>query len=145
MLRETSLRSLSIRLPGVLGPGSVRNWLTGILHTAKREQAIEFYNPDNKFNNAVHIDDLCKFIAELVERPTWGGHDALTVGAAGMTTVRRAVEIVIETLGSGSPIEVKEARTPGFTISSEHARTIYGYGPMNIETMIRQFAMENRD
>jgi UDP-glucose 4-epimerase len=145
MLRETSLRSLSIRLPGVLGRGSVRNWLTGVLHVAKRGQAIGLYNPDNEFNNAVHIDDLCKFVAELVGRPTWGGHDAITIGAAGMTTVRRAVEAIVETLGSESPIEVKAAPAPGFTISIERASAVYGYAPMNIESMIRQFATENRD
>jgi UDP-glucose 4-epimerase len=145
MLRAAPLRSLSIRLPGVIGRGSVRNWLTGVLNSAKHGHAITLYSPENTFNNAVHINDLCRFVAELVERATWGGHDAITVGAAGVTTVRRAVEIIVETLGSGSPIEVKEARTPGFTISSERARTIYGYAPMNIETMIRQFAMENRD
>jgi UDP-glucose 4-epimerase len=145
MLRETPLRSLSLRLPGVLGRGSVRNWLTGVLHAAKRGQAIGLYNPDNEFNNAVHIDDLCKFVAELVGHPTWGGHDAITVGAAGMTTVRRAVETVVETLGSGSSIEVKEAPAPGFTISIERARAVYGYAPMNVESMIRQFATENRD
>jgi UDP-glucose 4-epimerase len=145
MLREAPLRSLSIRLPGVIGRGSVRNWLTDVLNTAKYGRTITIYNPDNKFNNAVHINDLCGFVTNLVECTEWSGHDAVSVGAAGTTTVRRAVETIIQTLGSHSPIEVKEACKPGFTISIERAGTIYGYAPMEIESMIRRFAMENRN
>jgi hypothetical protein len=62
-----------------------------------------------------------------------------------MTTVRRAAETIIQTLGSRSPIEIKEACALGFTISIERARTVYGYAPMEIESMIRQFAAENRN
>ena len=145
IVREAPLRSLSIRLPGVIGRASVRNWLTGVVHAAKHGQTIALYNPEGLFNNAIHIDDLCRFTAHLVEHIGWNGHDAVTVGAAGLTTVRRAVETIIQTLGSRSPIVVKEATTPGFTISIERATTVYGYAPMEIESMIRQFANENRD
>jgi nucleoside-diphosphate-sugar epimerase len=119
MVREAPLRSLSIRLPGVIGRASVRNWLTGVVHAAKHGQTIALYNPEGPFNNAIHIDDLCRFTAHLVEHIGWNGHDAVTVGAAGLTTVRRAVETIIQTLGSRSPIVIKEATTPGFTISIE--------------------------
>lgn len=145
MLREAPLRSLSIRLPGVIGRGSVRNWLTGVLTTAKQGRTITLYGPNNKFNNAIHINDLCRFVADLVKHTTWRGHDAVTVGAAGMTTVRRAAETIIQTMGSRSPIEIKEARKPGFTISIDRARSVYGYAPMDIDSTIRQFATENRD
>jgi nucleoside-diphosphate-sugar epimerase len=145
MLRETPFRSLSIRLPGVLGRASVRNWLTGVLHAAKHGDTIALYNPENKFNNAIHINDLCGFAADIIENTRWSGHDAVTVSAAGMTTVRRAVETIIHTLRSQSPIEIKDAPVPGFTISIERARTLYGYAPMDIESTIRQFARENRD
>jgi len=116
-----------------------------VLHTAKQGRTVTLHSPENKFNNAVHINDLSTFVADLVKQTAWRGHDAVTVGAAGMTTVRRAAETIIQTLGSRSPIEIKEARAPGFTISIERARTIYGYAPMEIESMIRQFARENRN
>ena len=144
MLRAAPLRSLSLRLPGVIGRRSVRNWLTGVVDAAKHGRTIAVYNPEKPYNNAIHINDLCRFTADLVERAEWSGHDVLTVGARGMTTVRRVVETIVETLGSHSQIEIKEARTPGFTISIERATAVYGYAPMEIESMIRQFATENR-
>jgi nucleoside-diphosphate-sugar epimerase len=142
MLRESaSLRSFSIRLPGVLGPGSVRNWLTSVLAAARAGRRISIYNPDAPFNNACHINDLTDFIGELLEAG-WSGHEAVTVGAAGMTTVRRAVQIIVNTLGSTSTIETRGG-PPGFTISSDKA-CAFGYRPMQIEALITRFADENR-
>src|SRR6266481_3953120 len=78
MLREAPLRSLSIRLPGVIGRGSVRNWLTGVLHAAKHGRTIALYSPENKFNNAIHINDLCRFVADMVEHTAWCSGDVAT-------------------------------------------------------------------
>lgn len=144
MLRETTMRSLSIRLPGVLGPKSVRNWLTNVCEAASRDQPIAVYNPDVPFNNSMHINDLCTLIGHVIGRPDWSGHDAVTVGAAGMTTVRGAVQTVIDVTGSRSVIALKHSSQPGFTISSERASARYGYAPMLIDDMLRQFATENR-
>jgi nucleoside-diphosphate-sugar epimerase len=144
-LRDTKLRSLSIRLPGVLGRNSVRNWMTGVLAKAKANAEIAYYNPDAPFNNAVHVADLCDFIGTLIERTDWDGHLAMPIGAGGMTTVRRAVEIVASGVGSRSALRghPDPSRT-GFTISSQKAQEL-GYKPMEIEALLARFATENRD
>jgi len=144
-LRRTpgSMRSLSIRLPGVLGRHSVRNWLTTVVARAKADQDISIYGADQPFNNAAHIDDICRFVDALLQRG-WNGHDAVTIGAAGETTVGRAVDIVVRTLASRSRVLAQPPRT-NFLISSQHARTQYGYAPMDIEAMLTLFAQSNRD
>jgi UDP-glucose 4-epimerase len=145
MVRELPppARSMSIRLPGVLGPRSVRNWLTGMLAAAKEGRDVSCYNPEAAYNNAVHIDDLAKFVEHLLRDGSWAGHHAVTAGAAGMTRVRRALEIIIETLGSRSAIRVHSAARPSFIISSELALR-FGYNPMHIEPMLARFARENK-
>lgn len=142
MVRERQLRSLSIRLPGVLGPNSVRNWLTGVLVAAKQGRDIACYSPDAAFNNAIYISDLCDFVATLLAAPEWNGHQAVTVGAKGKTSVRRAVQIIIDTLGSRSAIRIADATRPSFVISSETAQR-YGYRPMEMETMLMRFVRDN--
>jgi UDP-glucose 4-epimerase len=144
MVRElpAPARSMSIRLPGVLGPSSVRNWLTGVLAAVKEGRDVSCYNPEAAYNNAVHIDDLAKFVQQLLDDQSWDGHHAVTAGAAGMTTVRRALEIIIDTLGSRSAIRVHSAARPGFIISSQLALR-FGYKPMQIEPMLAHFAREN--
>jgi nucleoside-diphosphate-sugar epimerase len=145
MLRDLapSMRSLSIRLPGILGPGSKRNWLTGILKAAQIDSDIVFYNPEAPFNNAVHIADLTTFIGDLVDTSGWNGHDVVTIGANGCISVRRAVEVVVETVGSLSALRVGPSRRQGFIISCERACAAYGYRPMDITRMLRTFAREN--
>ena len=143
MLRELPARSMAIRLPGVLGPNSVRNWLTRVLAAAKAGHDIACYSPQAPFNNAIHINDLSGFTERLLDDPGWSGRHAVTVGAKGETSAQRAVQIIIDTIGSRSSIRISDASRPSFTISSATAQR-YGYLPMDVETMLVQFARENQ-
>jgi nucleoside-diphosphate-sugar epimerase len=143
LLAEASgISGLAIRLPGVLGRNSVRNWLTGVLHAARDGREIVIYNPDAPFNNAVHVADLSRFVVELLRRD-WQGFDAVTIGAAGHTTVRSAVKIIVGALGDQSAIREERFSRQSFSVSSERASRLYGYDPMEIEAMLRRFAAEN--
>lgn len=134
--------SLSIRLPGVLGPGAVRNFLAGVKDKAVAGDPIRFFGADNPFNNAAHLADLADFALHLIEFGI-DGHDAVVVGAAGQTTVGRAVEIIVEAQGSRSSVEIlPPGDRPVFLIDDARARDKYGYDPMDIEKMILQFAGE---
>lgn len=134
--------SLSIRLPGVLGPGSVRNFLTGVRAKAAVGEAIRFFGPDNPFNNAAHVDDLADFTLHLIARGVMG-HDAVVVGAGGRTTVGDAVRIIAEGVGRGSRLDPRPAgERPVFLIDDTRARTVHGYAPMEIDAMLLKFARE---
>lgn len=143
-LRDTTIHSLSIRLPGVIGRNSARNWLSGVLEAAKAGRDIAIFNADKPFNNATHIDDLCSFVAGLLVRD-WIGHDAVTVGADGMTTVGGAVELIRDAVRSKSKIVQLPPREAGFQVSSRRAIDRYGYRPMEITAMLRLFAENNSD
>lgn len=146
LLRETATtpRSLALRLPGIIGRDSTRNWLSGVMARAKAQQPIEFYRPDAPFNNAVHVDDLCRFIVQCLERPDWDGHRVLTLAAAGMTTVGGAVNRIVSGLGSRSPLKPQRDGRPSFTISIERAQRDFAYAPRSIEAMLDQFVDDNR-
>ena len=138
-----SFRSLAVRLPGVIGKGSVRNWLTGVLENARAGREIRIFNPDGRFNNAAHVSDLAQFVAGLLGRE-WRGHDAVTIAAAGETTVRAAVQVLVDAFRGKSRVQVMPAMKPGFLVSSARARERYGYRPMEITEMLQRFAAENR-
>ena len=138
-----TLRSLSIRLPGVLGRGSVRNWLTGVLATARLGREIAVYNPDAPFNNAVHIDDLVAFVLGLLSRK-WDGADAVALAAGGQITVRQAVQSIVNAFGARSTLRVVESGKSSFLVSSARARERYGYAPMEIGDTVERFAAESR-
>jgi nucleoside-diphosphate-sugar epimerase len=135
-------RSLSIRLPGIIGPRSVRNWMTGVMESAKAGKEISIYNPGQPFNNVVHVADLVAFAGDLLERE-WTGADCVTVGATGEISVEQAVRMMVDAFGGRSRIKVAQAAKPGFTISSTRAVERYGYRPMEIRAMLNRFVGEN--
>lgn len=142
--QENSMRSLAIRLPGIIGRGSVRNWLTNVLAAARAGSEIVIFNPDALFNNAVHVADLRRFTCELLERQ-WEGFDAITIGAAGKVTVSDAVRLVIEACDRRSRIRIEAAPKRSYIISSAYACDRYGYRSMDITSMLRRFVAENTE
>ncbi len=137
-----SMCSLSIRLPGVIGRGSARNWLTNVLVAAREGREIAVFNPNAPFNNAVHVADLGHFACDLIERD-WKGFDAVTIGAAGQTPVGEAVRLLISAFGGHSRVRNEPAPKRSYVISSARACDRYGYQPMEISAMLGRFAAEN--
>lgn len=132
---------LSIRLPGIIGPGAARNWLATVIEKLRDGRDIGIYNPNAPFNNAVHVADIAALAARVLAAD-WTGYDVVTVGARDETTVRGAVERLAAGLGSPSAIVVEPSRRAAFTISSDRARERYGYDPMPINDMLDRFAAE---
>lgn len=138
-------RGLSLRLPGILGPGATRNWLSGVLAAARAGRPIHIFNPTAPFNNAVHVADLARLVGRLLGDERWGGSDAVTVGARGSGTVEGIVRLIIDAAGGRSILEVDPSPRPGFVVSSDRAVQLYGYDPMDIDAMVRRFVRENTD
>lgn len=139
---EPAFASLAIRLPGVVGQGSVRNWLTNVAAAAREGREIAVFNPQAPFNNAVHICDLVAFAAALLERD-WKSADVVTIAAGGQTTVAGAARMLAEAHGGRSQVREKPADKPSFVVSSARAQELYGYRPMDITELLRRLAAEN--
>ncbi len=137
-----TIASLSVRLPGVLGPGAMTPWLAKVLDAAIRGADISIFNPDQPFNNAVHVDDLAKWFGAAMRRDM-AGADMLVLGAGGRTTVHEAVETLIGRAGSSSTVRVEPSDRASFSIDCTKAAGIYGYAPMDIDDMLRRFVSEN--
>jgi UDP-glucose 4-epimerase len=137
----TNLPSIALRLPGVIGPGAHRNWLSGIATKLRAGEIISAFNLDQPFNNACHIDDLSKLVISLSQRD-WKGFDAVVLGAKGQISVRGAINRLASALGVSANIHEVPAPKPGFTVSSTRAMTHWGYDPMEIGDMIDRFGRE---
>jgi nucleoside-diphosphate-sugar epimerase len=144
LLQEETNRfaSIALRLPGVIGPASVRNWLSSIMAKARAGTAIDYHNPDAPFNNAVHVDELAEFVLGLLDR-RWQGFDMLTLAAAGETTVRHVVETIVAAAGTRSALRTLDIAQRSFVVSSRKAMRLYRYRPSSIEALISRFTREN--
>jgi nucleoside-diphosphate-sugar epimerase len=139
--RAGELPVAAIRLPGILGEGAHRAWIPTLVEKIAGDRPFTIFNPDSHFNNAAHVDDLARLVESMLASE-WGGFHAFPVGAAGMTTVRGAVEALFEAAGKPPRIDVGPARQSGFTISSGYASRVFGYHAQEIGDMVRRYARE---
>lgn len=141
--RSACLTSLVLRLPAVIGPRSKRNWLSETLRKLQSGLPLSYFNPEARFNNAAHIYDIAKFIAERL-RQDWDRNYTCVLGAAGQTSVADVVGRIARGTHSRSEIHIAESNQPSFWIDSTHAQSL-GYRPQHIEAMIDRFIEENRE
>jgi nucleoside-diphosphate-sugar epimerase len=137
------LPGLALRLPGIIGPGARRNWLSTVGGNLRAGKPIRAFHLDAAFNNAAHIADIAAVTARCLERG-WQGFDAAVLGAGGSITVRGAIERLAAGLGVAADVGENPAPKPGFTLSSRHAIERWGYAPMEIGAMIDRYAQELR-
>jgi nucleoside-diphosphate-sugar epimerase len=139
--RAVDVPCLALRLPGVLGPGAHRNWLSGVAEKLRKAEAVQAFHLDSPFNNAAHIDDIARLVNTTLAR-TFTGFDAVVLGARGTITVREAVERLAGGLGVTARIEARTPSKPSFVLSSERAISRWGYDPMEIGAMLDRYAAE---
>jgi UDP-glucose 4-epimerase len=145
MLKDTAdrLPGLALRLPGVLGPGAHRNWLSSVAAKLMRGETISAFHLDQPFNNAAHVADISALARRTVER-SWSGYDAVVLGARGAVTVREALMRLAGGLGVTARFEEVASPKASFILSSERAISRWGYDPMEIGALIDRYATEAR-
>jgi nucleoside-diphosphate-sugar epimerase len=137
------LPALALRLPGVIGLGARRNFISDVMQRLLRDEPIDAVNPDARFNNAAHVADLSAMIARVLGKGI-EEFDAVTVAARGMTTIREALERLKAGVGSRSEIRFRPSDQRSFIVSSRRAIECYGYDPMDIGDMLDRYADAER-
>ena len=94
---------ISIRLPGVIGKNSVRNWLSNLIDDVKANRSINVYNLDGFFNNTIHVNDLGKFRLETLRNSNDGFYVA---------------EKDLELRGPGEVLGIRQSGEENFRLSS---------------------------
>lgn len=139
--RSADLPAIALRLPGVLGRNAHRAWIPTIVQRALNGEDIVYFNPENPFNNAVHIGDVAALCLSLIEKP-WSGFHAFPLAASTTMPVRQVVELIVDSLKSPSQIRIAAARQSGFIISNEYAARNFGYIGSPIEDVIRRYCSD---
>ena len=134
---------VALRLPGVLGEGAHRAWIPTLLQRISQHDDVEIYSQEAPFNNAAHVDDLGDLILKILSTE-WSGFHAFPVAAAGHLSVADVARLLISLAASRSRLLIGHPRKPPFTISSDYAIRTFGYRPMDIEAMLRQYVSEVR-
>ena len=134
-----SMPTVALRLPGVLGFGAHRAWIPSLVERLLAGRDVSIYNADASFNNAVHVDDLGRFVAQLLAKRIWQGFSAFPVGASGPMTILDIVTLMRDTLRSKSVVYKSDVATPSFMIDSRCATELYEYAPTPMEAILTQY------
>ncbi len=119
-----------IRLPGVIGLGAHRHWLAGIVGRSIRGEPIEIAGPMNLFNNTVHLEDLCHFLAKIVGNAAQSS-EPFPIASTHPLTISEIATIIVRETGNKSEIVEKSASRAHFVIDDAFARQILGYESMS--------------
>ncbi|MBO6504617.1 MAG: NAD(P)-dependent oxidoreductase [Kordiimonadaceae bacterium] len=129
-----------LRLPGIIGAGSHRNWLSRVKDSLAVDSPVRYFNGESAFNNAVHMEDLASLCGDIIGTECEGG--IYTLAAAGTLRVKETLQIMASAIGSKSELQEMPTSQQSWTISSKKAVKNLGYRPMRIERMIEKFAKE---
>jgi nucleoside-diphosphate-sugar epimerase len=134
---HSAVRALSIRLPGIVGPGSHDNFLSDTMARLVAGEPVTARNPDAAFNNVVHVDDLASFVAHLLgSLPR--GHRVTTMASDNPLPVREVLSILEAATNRAGTIRYEdEGRS--FLISNESARSL-GYRPTSVRDSVQRYA-----
>ena len=135
---RSGMAALSIRLPGVVGPGSHDNFLSDTMTRIAAGEAAVARNPAALFNNVVHIDDLAHFVGALLGSLPLG-HRATTIGAENPLPIRDVVAIMEAAAGRAGTVDYEHGGGRPFLISNEHAKSL-GYRPATVRDSVERFA-----
>ena len=133
----------ALRLPGVVGRGAGRNWLSGLLAALRGPGPVSIYNPDAPFNNAVHVDDLATFVERLLGAQD-PGFAPLTLGARDTLPVHEVARQLAKAVGYAGEIRIRPAPRPAFTVSSRCAIERHGYAPLGLAELLERYAADEQ-
>jgi nucleoside-diphosphate-sugar epimerase len=139
---KDEIPSVCIRLPGVIGKESHRNWLSTILQKVKKNDSFSIKNPDAEFNNLVHVDDLSGFIISLMNK-NWKGCHKFPIASLEPLKIKEIVDIIIKKTSSNSEYDVAPSDDNSFLISSDYAISNFDYKPDDTKSSIIKFVQEN--
>lgn len=131
-----------LRLPGVVGLGAHRIWLSRILELARRGEVISVRNLDSAFNNVVHISDLTKLLARAPHFTT-STTGCYPLASTDPLPVRNVVQGVIDSCHSTSTIVEVPSGEPSFTIDDLAARVKIGYTSLATIEAVSRYVRES--
>jgi len=143
IIHEGYFRSLSIRLPCVLGHSAPRHWLSLALNKIKSGDDITIFNPDAKYNTAIDVEDLGIMIQNALNG-SWQGAYAFPIGSAAGKSIYRVIEHLILEMSSKSKIIIKEENKLSYQVSNDFASKNFDYHPRTILDTLSRFAEKNK-
>lgn len=134
--------SVALRLPGVVGGGARRCFVAETWQRIKKGETVRYFHPDKPYNNLILAEDIARFAGHLIQSDI-DRHEMLVLAAAGQTTYRQAVQMMINASNSRSEIQIEETSRPSYLVDTTKAEKNFGFSPSDVTTSIHRLITEN--
>lgn len=136
---ESGIPYYILRLPGVVGRVWRKNFIYNLMSALKRNENIELYNMERKFNNILDVDDLIDFIILLCNNE--GEEDKseiLLLGNVETMVLKDVVSYITSLYHSSSIIKNYDTNEKRYFIIDVTKAVEYGYTSKKIKTIIKE-------
>lgn len=129
-LRQSELRTLSVRLPGVLQYDNMLSVISRLHVKLSRDEVVEIYNADRLFNNFLAVQNLFEFLKDLEFKKHF---DVVNLASRLEWNLEQIVSYLKDRMNSKSKIIIRDDPKPYFNISTNKAETLYGFQPWGVK------------
>lgn len=141
---KKNFSSLSVRLPGVIGKKSVRNWLTRTLYAIKRNKKLKVFNKESLFNNTIHIEELCQFLETSI-KIKFKNHKVVCLSTKNPIKIKDIINLIIDNFNFNTlNLMYITEKKKSFLINHSKAKKLFKYSPSSTIDSILKFIKENK-
>ncbi len=137
---EKEIKSVSLRMPGIIGAGARGVWLSNIIEKMKKNEDILVYTPNFVTKNFVWIDDLTMFISKLVDTSEWK-YDTLILACKNGASIKDIVFEIKRLTGSSSNIIINNDLRKPFCLDATRAFEM-GYKSIDVFSLLKFYLDE---
>lgn len=118
---ENKCSGTVLRMPGVLGKNSQHNFLSNLKNSIINKKHSFIFNPNFKFNNAIHIDDLCSIVYQSLSNKKFKIYN---IGSKYPLKLKKIVHLMINKIygkNSKNLVTFKNSNQKGFRLNIKRA------------------------
>lgn len=134
-----STRSISIRLPGVVGKNSHNNFLSRLVTDIINDKEIVIKNPDPSalFNNIIYVNDLARYINFYINSDI-KGNESINIASSDPIPLLHVTELILKYVERESRIRFLKKGKKSFLISVENIKK-QGFHLRSTQEMLESF------
>ena len=139
-----TIPSLTIRLPGVIGPNlpAGRPWLHTIAKSLQLNLEVKYYNPGSLFNNVCDVWTIHDFVKHVCTQNHPKKYNLVNLAASEPIRLKPMIELMRDHLQSTSLLKPQKTDNCSFTIDTSILLKDFNFLPATTLNMVTRF-MEN--
>ena len=139
-----TIPSLTIRLPGVIGPNlpAGRPWLHTIAKSLQLNLEVKYYNPGSLFNNVCDVWTIHDFVKHVCTQNHPKKYNLVNLAASEPIRLKPMIELMRDQLQSTSLLKPQKTDNCSFTIDTSILLKDFNFLPATTLNMVTRF-MEN--